>query len=624
MPNLEKRRFFFFYTDFDKILNQRTLIIDAERGKIMMLKEKYKALLTEYGFETEKDVSNVNCLIRDALEVFVHSCKKPAIWCYGEHTRMLMADFMNELKPVKFIVDEHAEKYSEDSGFKVIHSKEVDIYGIDGIIISSFKFRNEISALIEKEYPSVKCLDIYDYFEKNGIILRKEYYMFSHPYRKYAKINRLKTLLAEEGDVEKKENLFLEIIKSFVEIKDFLLAGECVKALCRFTGREKYHRLLCQIKELYEMECKATEQIAEDNVLMLCLDGMRNKDISSGDMPRFHRFIQDRCCQYTNAYAVSTSTYESLVPAYGEISDMRTRYYERNCVSEGECRFTQMAKQQKRNIYFYTDFIKYVDAEGVIRKEGYETVTEKLWSFILDAANEKNGLFYVHVLYESHYSYPNPYITEGFIAEGTNILFDFLAKNGGKIRTDYVGQHRKAMRYLDDVLGPFLERMKCRMFIYADHGNVIFNQDMKLEEVPPLCFTYHNDLLHIPFIISSPEMGFGVYDKNISLMEINEILVCLMEKKKFIQRQPDIVKVQRSAIYNPDFQYLYKKCGQEQGLRGYEVFFFEDQSGLAIYDNGYTELAEDDHITENEQKKRHLYERIKTRITVCDCDKVSF
>lgn len=162
------------------------------------------------------------------------------------------------------------------------------------------------------------------------------------------------------------------------------------------------------------------------------------------------------------------------------------------------------------------------------------------------------------------------------------------------------------------------------MVIYADHGNIIFNQDMKLEDIPPLCLSYHDDLLHIPFIIRSPEMGTGVDDRSISLMEINEILVCLMEKKKFTRKQPDIVKAQRSAIYNPDFQYLYRKCGQEQGLRAYEVFLFEDRSSLAIYDNGCTELTENDHIVEDEQKKRRLYERIKTRITVCDCDKVSF
>ena len=593
-----------------------------ERDKIMSLKEKYDELLSEYGFQTENEADNINDMLQNALTDFLRGCKKPAIWCYGEHTKMLMSDFMNELKQVKFIVDAHAEKYSEDSGFKVIHSEEVEQYGIDGVIISSFKYRNEIKALIVKEHPSVKCLDLYDYFEKNGVILRKEYYLFSHPYRKYAKINRLRTLLEAEQDIEKKEKLFLELIKSLVEMKDFLLASECAEALCRFADCERYRKLLQQLKALYELECKAAEQIDENNVFMLCLDGMRNKDISDKYMPGFYTFVQENCFRYVNAYAVSTSTYESLVPAYGEITDMGTRYYERNCVSRKECRFIQKAGEQARNIYFYTDFVKYVDGEEIIRRGTYETVTEKLWNFILDAVDENNGLFYVHVLYESHYSYPSPYVKEGLIAEGTSILFDFLTKNGGRVRTDYVGQHRNAMWYLDDILMPFLNRIKCRMLIFADHGNVIFDQDKKLEEIPPLYFTYHDDLLHIPFIIKAPEMGTGVEDKKISLMEINEILVSLMEKKRFMPKQPDIVKVQRSAIYNPDFLYLYQKCGQEQGLRAYEVFLFEDGSSLAVYDNGYTELVEEGHIVENVQKKQHLYERIKERITVCGREKV--
>ena len=98
----------------------------------------------------------------------------------------------------------------------------------------------------------MKCLDIYDYFEKNGVILRKEYYLFAHPYRKYAKINRLRILLEEEQEVGKKEELLLELIKSFVEIKDFLLAAKSAEALCRLADCERCHNLLHQLKELYE------------------------------------------------------------------------------------------------------------------------------------------------------------------------------------------------------------------------------------------------------------------------------------------------------------------------------------------------------------------------------------
>lgn len=588
----------------------------------MLLEEKYNELIAGYGFKVEDNTENVSCMIRDVLTMFASGCKRLAIWCYGEHTKMLMADFMTELRSVKFIIDEHAENFSEDSGFKIIHSKDVEKYDIDGIVISSFKYRNEIKSRIMTDHPSVKYLDLYDHFEKNGVFLRKEYYLSTHPYSKYATINRLKFLIKKEADIAKKEELIFEIVQCFVEIKNFLLASEYAEELCDISNSDRNRKLLECLREIYDIEYKTIEKIDENNVLMLCLDGMRSKDISEKYMPGITAYVKEHGFCYTNAFSVSTSTFESLIPAYSENMDMRTKYYEKNYIAEDKCRFIQKAKQQKRGIYFYTDFARYVDTEEIMRRQSYETVTEKVWNFILDASKERNGLFYMHVLYESHYSYPNPYIEEGFIAEGTSIMFDFLEKNGGKMRTDYEEQHNASLKYLDDVMSPVLERLKCRMLIYADHGNIIFNKQMRLEELQPLHFTYHDDLIHIPLIIKCPEVPTGVSDKNISLLEINEILVSLMEKRKFVERQSAIVKTQRSAIYNPDFQYLYKKCGQDQGLQAYEAFIFEDGSKLAIYENGHVELVENDVIVENDSKKDALFSLIEGRVTVCACNEI--
>lgn len=591
-----------------------------KRDGPMLLEKKYEELVSEYHFEVAKNTEDVSSMIRDALTAFMVGCNRPAIWCYGEHTKMLMTDFMNELKDVKFIIDEHTENFSVDSGFQIISSKDIKEYDIDGIVISSFKYRNEIKSVIETEYPSVKYLDLYDYFEKNGVFLRKEYYLCFHPYSKYATINRLKSLLKIENDTVRKEELFWSLIQCMVEIKDFFLAVRYAEEMHEFNDCDRNGRLLAALKEIYEMMLQTARKVDENNVVMLCFDGMRNKDVSKEKMPRFYDFTKRRCYRYTNAYSISTSTYESLIPAYSENLDMQTRYYEKNEVEECCCRFIQKAEQQKRRIYFYTDFAKYVDAEGILRGQSYETATEKLWNFILDASKETNALFYVHILYESHYSYPSPYIDDGFIAEGTNIMFDFLNRNGGKIRTDYIGQHDNSLKYLDDEISPVLECLKCRMFLFADHGNIIFDQQTKLEELMPLHFTYHDNLIHIPFIIKADEMPVGINDENISLIEVNEILICLMEKRKFVRKYPVIVKTQRSAIYNPDFQYLYKKCGQEQGLKAYEAFIFEDKSKLAVYENGYVELVENDIVVEKEEKKRTLFELIKDRVTVCSCD----
>lgn len=149
------------------------------------------------------------------------------------------------------------------------------------------------------------------------------------------------------------------------------------------------------------------------------------------------------------------STFESLIPAYSENNDLRTRYYDSTQIPEGDCRFISEAIRQKRRIHFYTDSIAFTDSENVMVEDKSQTATEKIWSFISDAQNVENGLFYVHILYESHYSYPNPDTISELVTDGSNIMFDYLQKNGGELRADYVQQHEDAVRYLDRVLTPF-------------------------------------------------------------------------------------------------------------------------------------------------------------------------
>lgn len=593
----------------------------GRRKVVMLITEKYNEIISKYGFSELSHMTGVNSLLKEALDLFVPSCSNPAIWCYGEHTKMLMAGFINELKTVKFIVDKRAGEYKDVSGFQVICSSEIYEKGIDGIIISSYKFRGEIKKVLEKEFPDIKFLDIYDYFQDHGIYIDKEYYVGQNPYERYRKINKLQMQLMETQ--EDQESLYFQLINCFIEMKDFFLAQIYAQELHQKFPKAEYKNLADDLTEIFNMECTMAENIPQDNVLMLCIDGLRDKDISERETPEFERLAR-RCYRFSNAYSISTSTYESLIPAYSENTDMRTRYYVKNCICDKECDFIQKAYKQERNILFYTDSTKYIDSGTISYKEVYQTATEKLWDFILDAYNQKNGLFYVHILFESHYSYPSPYVKTPLIAEGTSIMFDFMQSNGGQIRTDYEMQHHVMLKYLDDVAAPILNRLRCRMVIYADHGNIILDQQSKLEELKPTYFTYHQDLIRIPIIISAPEMGVGSDDKIISLLELNTIIISLLEKTKFDRKYIFPIKVQRSEIYNPDFQYVYKKCGKEQYLLAFEAFIFENGYKLGIYSNGYTELVEieTDELVENADMKKELYQMIREYITVCKSEDI--
>lgn len=249
---------------------------------------------------------------------------------------------------------------------------------------------------------NINVLNIYRELKKRGYFLGVEYYNLGHPYGSYKRINEYILILEQNiGDIE----TINELVKELVKIKDFELAFFYASQLQRLDNSdEKQYSMICNIiSEINVLMEKALKQIDENNVLMLCVDGLRRKDVSYEYMPKTRKTIDEKGFWLDNAYSYSTSTYESLIPVYSENYDLQTKYYEKNAIEEGECRFVCEAVKQNRNIYFRTDMDRIVSSEKICYSGCFETATEKVWNFILDALEEKNGLFYVHILYESHF-----------------------------------------------------------------------------------------------------------------------------------------------------------------------------------------------------------------------------
>lgn len=354
-----------------------------------------------------------------------------------------------------------------------------------------------------------------------------------------------------------------------------------------------------------------------ENVLMLCIDGLRRKDLLSGRLPKLLMWVKKEGYFFENAYSSSTTTYESLIPVYGSNHDMRSKYYEKNVLEEEECRFIREALKQDRNIFFYTDTDQFINCKRIVRSGYSQTVTEKIWDFVVDARKEHNGLFYVHVLYESHFSYPNPYTEVPMIADGSTILHDFSESKGGKIRTDYVRQQRDALQYVDDVLSPFLEVLPCRTVLFADHGNILMKESDSLKELEVEKYTCHKDWIEVPIVIKCPELPPYRDKRLISLMELNNIICCLLGKKPYVYSEEEYIKVQRSRLYNPELQYVYSKNGHEKELQAFELFIFKGGAQLMVFENGELKVL---YETEGECKTDivTLYQRVAADITVSD------
>lgn len=604
---------------FDTVMGEEEQDMVSERTEIR-LREKYKEIEKMFRSPFPKSTREINTIVRKAICTFLERCQRPAIWCYGKHTKMLMADFMFELKKVHYIIDNGIQN-REESGFEIIDENSITDKQIDGIIISSRIYKDEIAQTLKSKYENIPYLDIYKELEKAGIYLDDNYYAKGniHPYSRYCSLNKMQRHIFQEGNGENCREEWEEIIKIYIEMKDFRSAIQYTEKMIGLFDGIWEKKLLEQLKDIYELQLDTLRKIDENNVIMLCIDGLRRKEVNESHMSKLYGFIKNNTYYLDNAYSVSTSTYESLIPAYSENDDLRTKYYEVNRVSGDGCRFINEAKRQNRNIYFYTDGTEYIEDAANVLIPKSQTASEKMWDFTMDAASEKNGLFYIHILYESHYSYPNPYTTEELVAAGTNIMFDYLGHNGGKIRTDYDRQQKDALRYLDDVIVPLIENLQCRMVLYADHGNILIDRETQIESVEAARYTFHEDLIQVPFAVKSPETGTGTDHALTSIMELNDVIIGLMNKRPIRLKKRDVIKVLRSEIYNPDFRYLYQKVNNGHGLLAFEAFLFAEGYKLAVYADGIVKLylTETDAKIEDRQIKQRLLYKIKDKITVC-------
>lgn len=582
------------------------------------MQKLYSEVAKECGIQVDEALigEGIYVTIKKELKKFADSCRNPAIWCYGNHTKMLMADFIFELKKVKYIVDDKCQNILTE-GFAFIAKESVSNNKIDGIIISSYKYKEEIKDYIKNNFPEIPYLDIYECLEERGIKCMSEYYNLAHPYEYYRKINALMRQINIERNKDELYLAYEQIIKSYVGIKDFLSAIKFAKEYLQINNSEQYHKILDKLEQIYIMQKECMKNIAASNVVMLCIDGMRRKDVSESIMPNLSEYIEHEMVYFNNAYSVSTSTYESLIPAYSENTDMQSKYYEKDTIEEENCRFIKVAKAQGRRVYFYTDTIPFVNSESINVKRKMQTASEKIWDFLLDAIDEENGLFYIHILYESHFSFPNPYTEAVLVAEGTSIFFDFLPVNGGKIKTDYECQHMDALHYLDDAIIPLIRNLRTNIVLYADHGNLILKENAILNEITYPMLTFAEDLIEIPLAVKKQGVEASVDDRLISLMEINNIIVSLLKNSDMELDTKRHIKIQRSKIYNPDFHYIYKRLHFEKGLKAFELFVFDNGLKLVVYEDGEKELYDlDDKILPDEKKAAKLYLEIQNEVTV--------
>lgn len=540
-----------------------------------LLKTKYNALMDDIGNNDHEQ--ELQFLIPGLLKNFMDNHISVAIYCNVYHTERILGDYVSELKDIYFIIDNNEEKTS-NTGYCVIPERSIKDTNIDGVIISSYRYRDEIKESLFRNYPNIDYLDIYEEGEKRGIHSESAYYSHN-PYEVYMRINAYMRRIDEN-----KEDVYTLrlLLTDLLRIKDFRLSLSTSLRIFECTAEKTDFQIYKKIKDLKELFWKQARSIDERNVLLFCADGLRSVDFSEDDgLTRVYNEVKKRAVIYSNAYSYSTSTYESLLPSFSE----RDNAGKESEIPSDECRFIKMALDEGRKVYFYCDSYKIIEDDRINYTKCSQTITQKIWDFVLDAKSVTNGLFYIHELYESHYSFANPYTTTNLVARGTTIFFDFLPQNGGHLQTDYTLQHSDSMRYLDDTLVEFFKNVNCQILFFADHGNIVLDKNTTLEKLGDTCFTASEDCIRIPLAIISPKVAPRIDDMIMSLWDINNIVISLMQNKEFIPERREYIRIGRNRIYNPEFHEIYKMAGKEKYLlaftgtvsnKGIKHLYFED------------------------------------------------
>lgn len=584
----------------------------------MNLQEAYDSLLQKHKINIIEGYENITTVMRDSINDFMSAHKRVAIYCYGAHTKALMADYIYELRNIVCIID-NGDVDAGSQGYVVIKDEEIESMAIDGIIISSYLYKEEIKQSLKEKHEGVAFLDLYDDMYKRGIPMKCEFFKGRTPKQRYYEINQMYQKLNQGTDVFE---TLLDLVKKFIEIKDFRLAAQAAGALYESSGDQKYNILKKDVEDLYQKYLEVLKR-GDDAVFLLCVDGLKAQEFCEGGrLRKTYSAVREKATIFTRAYSFSTSTFESLVPVFSEKYDQRLEgYLENTVVPLEECRFAKFAREQGRNIYVYGGGIKYIEDPQIKYIEHPQTIAQMLWSFAVDLELDSRGLFYMQPVSESHFTFCSPYYRQNDMQiDDTNLFYNYLSTKGNCLNTKYSRQYDVAMEYVDDTLAPVLEACTCKTLLFADHGGYDYEEIecSKLEDLDPNRLTASEDLIRIPIVIVSPKEG-GEDHSLISLAELNDIAISMMKNEKFPYNGQQYIKLGRKAIYNADCKYIFNHIfHSEHRLCAFEGFIFEDGYKLLVFSDGTKELymTAGDVMVQDEELKEKYYKLIERQLTI--------
>lgn len=554
-------------------------------GMGRLFDERLNEMLLRHGVELvdeHKMNDNLELSVKGILTEYCAG-KKCALWGAGRmnttssHTAVLIGKYATYLQNLVCVIDSDPDFQGKSFlGYPIIAPEQIKDYNPEIIVISSKNSAKSIIDSLLEVSPASRYVDIYGELSRRGLEVYNNFFDERSIYTQIFDLQQ--NLKSEDRDFEK-AGILHKIISYYLGIRDFYYAFFYMDLYIRegYEGYKEYILLKAEINELLKEIISINAGRTQD-ISMFYVDALRQMDVidSQSGSPRVLKKYIDSADIYTNVYSTGATTYESMVSAILGKYPLECNVYSQNFLrSVDEFKAVKQIYDLGYRInWMVSDAYRLLEDDYRLHFDIQIYMSRKLWNLAcsLAEAKYKDKIFsFIYFPYEIHcpmlcgFHEIKPVI-RGFSNMGIEDFPDSIAV-----------QYQECVDYMDRQFDFYYELLGTgtTKVIFSDHSQVVYRKDNGTKTYN----MYYKDkelVAHIPLIISRKGKEYKAYDGLLSLVDLNDIILSIVEDKDLTGLMKQVIRYQYYPIHSAKIRLHAQQWGYDDYIDGMDIFASED------------------------------------------------
>ncbi|MGF7143655.1 hypothetical protein HNQ56_002082 [Anaerotaenia torta] len=486
-------------------------------GIVFDINNELDILIKKY--KLDYDENKYNNLVKTILADAIPKKSSIAFLGVGDHTSEIISLLNNEYKIVS-IFDKHLfqlkldgvdSSYYEQTEIPLLHSSEINNSKFDVLIISSFRYRQDMKNEIESKYPlhTYKVIDIYENLAERG-------YYFDHPfflykYSPYLQVIEARLNYESERDILKKSKFCIELIKLYLYIKDFASLKKLIESpqVSEFEIYSKLNKFMSEVDHLLQDIAERMKRRKHNDIIISWNDQIPYEELTNFS---YLKTLAEENLSFINAFSVVPSTTSAFHTMFSKVYFLDNSI-ERDDTKKG-CVISSLEDQGYH--FKYIGIKKNITEDFKNRNYDFElsslenASTTRYWNALQSILLlDKPVCIVIHAVVETHLPYLSPYLTKP-IRDLRPFKDDFNTR-------ELKQQKELSARYWSEQLAfydSFFKVYDSTRIFMSDHGIWYKEEDRR----------YNDYANHIFFIIAGKNKKPQMCDGMFSLYNFDKVL----------------------------------------------------------------------------------------------------